>query len=248
MQSYEDATLTELQNGYIRGTDGALICLSCGQRFETGEVYPFGEHFYTAERALQQHLQEQHADRLEELLRGSSEILSLTDKQKELLTLFYKGLSDKETAAQLSISPSTVRHQRFMFRERAKAAKLYLAVWSLVEERKNKQQAQILPVHKGAIMVDDRYNITETEYEKILGNVFESLKPLKLKIFSAKEKKKIVILRKLAEQFEAGRNYTEKEVNDILGNIYADYAMLRRYLIEYGYLERTRDCSRYWRK
>ena len=97
-------------------------------------------------------------------------------------------------------------------------------------------------------MVDDRYNITETEYEKSLGNVFESLKPLKLKIFSAKEKKKIVILRKLAEQFEAGRNYTEKEVNDILGNIYADYAMLRRYLIEYGYLERTRDCSRYWRK
>ena len=99
MQSYEDATLTELQNGYIRGTDGALICLSCGQRFETGEVYPFGEHFYTAERALQQHLQEQHADHLEELLCGSSEILSLTDKQKELLTLFYKGLSDKETAA-----------------------------------------------------------------------------------------------------------------------------------------------------
>ena len=79
-------------------------------------------------------------------------------------------------------------------------------------------------------------------------SVFESLEPLKLKVFSSKEKKKIVILRKLAEQFQPGRKYTEKEVNEILGAVYDDYAMLRRYLIEYGYMERTKDCSSYWLK
>ena len=50
------------------------------------------------------------------------------------------------------------------------------------------------------------------------------------------------------EQFEPGRTYTEKEVNGILRDIFDDYVTLRRYLIEYGFLERTRDCRTYWRR
>lgn len=248
MCKIENAVLEDLINGFTRGTAGTLTCLSCGKTFEQGEVYPCSGHFFTAERALGLHLQENHPDRFSELLNSGSKYLSLTENQIKLLTLFHAGASDKEIANQLGISSSTVRHQRFMFRERAKAAKLYLAVWTMVEAKKNNQQADLLPVHKGATMVDERYSITEEEYQKILGNVFESLEPLKLKVFSSKEKKKIVILRKLAEQFQPGRKYTEKEVNEILGAVYDDYAMLRRYLIEYGYMERTKDCSSYWLK
>ena len=97
-------------------------------------------------------------------------------------------------------------------------------------------------------MIDDRYMITEEERQKILGNVFSSLEPLKLKVLSAKEKKKIVILTKIVEQFEEGRNYTEPEVNEILMGIYPDYVSLRRHLIEYGFMERTPDGGRYWKK
>lgn len=97
-------------------------------------------------------------------------------------------------------------------------------------------------------MVDERYEITEDEYQKILGNVFESLDPLRLKVFSSKEKKKIATLRRISEVFEPNKEYSEKEINETLKAIYPDFATLRRYLVEYGYMVRTPDCKRYWRK
>jgi hypothetical protein len=97
-------------------------------------------------------------------------------------------------------------------------------------------------------MVDQRYEITEAENQKILSHVFYSLEPLKLKVFSSKEKKKIVILRRIAEQFEKNKQYTEKEVNSILVDIFEDYCTIRRYLIEYGYMGRTKDGRAYWRE
>lgn len=97
-------------------------------------------------------------------------------------------------------------------------------------------------------MVDERYVITQEENEKILQDAFFSLEPLRLRSFPKKEKKKIAVLRKITEQFERGKQYTEHEINEILSNIHMDYATLRRYLIEYGYFERTRDCKLYWVK
>ena len=94
-------------------------------------------------------------------------------------------------------------------------------------------------------MVDARYEITQQEEQKILSTVFASMQPLRLKTFPPKEKKKVVILRTIAKEFEEGIRYSEVQVNEILKDIYPDYVTLRRYLIEYGYLERTRDGSAY---
>lgn len=63
-----------------------------------------------------------------------------------------------------------------------------------------------------------------------------------------REKRKLVVLSAIAEQFKPGRQYTEKEVNRLLGRIYEDFPYLRRLLIEYGFLERTASGSAYWRK
>ena len=57
----------------------------------------------------------------------------------------------------------------------------------------------------------------------------------------------MVILRAIAQEFEQGKTYTERQVNEILKEIFPDYVTLRRYLIEYGYLRRTRDGSAYWK-
>ena len=97
-------------------------------------------------------------------------------------------------------------------------------------------------------MVDARYEITQQEEQKILSTVFASMQPLRLKTFPPKEKKKVVILRTIAKEFEEGIRYSEVQVNEILKDIYPDYVTLRRYLIEYDYLERTRDGSAYWKK
>ena len=95
-------------------------------------------------------------------------------------------------------------------------------------------------------MDDDRFLITEEESKKITLGVFSSQSPLKLKVFSSKEKKKIVILRRVIQEFERGRVYSEKQVNQILKDIYGDYAILRRCLVDYGYMDRARDGSKYW--
>ena len=97
-------------------------------------------------------------------------------------------------------------------------------------------------------MVDARYEITQQEEQKILSTVFASMQPLRLKTFPPKEKKKVVILRTIAKEFEEGIRYSEVQVNEILKDIYPDYVTLRRYLIEYGYLERSRDGPAYWKK
>ena len=103
-----------------------------------------------------------------------------------------------------------------------------------------------MPIHNHANYVDDRYLITEPERLRILENFFSSFNPLVLKTFSTKEKNKVVILTKIAEQYEKGKTYGEKEINQILKPIYEDYMTLRRYLIMYGFMERAKDGSKYW--
>ncbi|MNW69193.1 hypothetical protein D3C74_481460 [compost metagenome] len=49
-------------------------------------------------------------------------------------------------------------------------------------------------------------------------------------------------------RFDAKKKYSEKEVNEILRTVDSDYATLRRYLIEYGFIDRKDDGSLYWVK
>ncbi|MGD9935397.1 MAG: pyridoxal 5'-phosphate synthase glutaminase subunit PdxT [Dehalococcoidia bacterium] len=53
----------------------------------------------------------------------------------------------------------------------------------------------------------------------------------------------------LAPRFDAGHGYSEREVNALLDrhHTFNDSALLRRVLFDWGYLERERDGSRYWR-
>jgi hypothetical protein len=67
--------------------------------------------------------------------------------------------------------------------------------------------------------------------------------------------KRLVVLDHLAGLFEPGRRYTEAEVNQTLGAWHSDYASLRRYLVDEGFLRRAdetdpstgRSVKRYWR-
>ncbi len=54
----------------------------------------------------------------------------------------------------------------------------------------------------------------------------------RLKQIPVQQKKKDVILRYLAQQFEPGRAYAEQEVNFLLLNYHEDYATLRRALVD----------------
>lgn len=54
-----------------------------------------------------------------------------------------------------------------------------------------------------------------------------------------------VFLDMIAEDFRLGEVYSEREANTILYGWYSDWALLRRLLIDHGYL--ARDHGRYWR-
>lgn len=225
----------------------------CGREFQAGEVFPFDGRFFEAARAVGLHIKKDHGNMLNILTSYDKKYTGITENQKALLETFHEGLSDNEIAKKTGVVAATIRHQRFVFRERAKQAKLYLAIYEIVEnavtdKKSHNPNNDLVLVHSGARMVDDRYSVTLAEEAQIISSSFESLEPLKLKLFSPKEKKKIVILRKITEQFSKDVKYSEKEINSILKPIYEDYATIRRYLIEYGFMERTKDCKEYWLK
>lgn len=61
-------------------------------------------------------------------------------------------------------------------------------------------------------------------------------------------KTKILILGYLAEKFDENKIYNEKEVNEMINtwHTFGDYFILRRLLIDYKFLERTSDGTKYW--
>jgi hypothetical protein len=60
-----------------------------------------------------------------------------------------------------------------------------------------------------------------------------------------KRSKRVIVLQRVALEFEPGRRYDEKEVNVVVGRFFNDYAALRRYLVDEGFLDR--DHGVYWR-
>ncbi len=238
---FSDASLEELQRGYL-STSLAFRCLGCGMEFELGRVYPLSDAFYDAQSAVSRHIQAAHGSAFEILLGLDKEQTGLTERQAELLSLFKSGLADSQIASKLGgISPSTVRNHRAALREKARQAKLFLSLFELSEKSSSPDASMVKP-HAGAPFVDQRFDITQEESEAVLSKYFPGKCLLK---FPAKEKHKLPILRKMACLFEAGRSYTELEVNSIIRPVYADCATIRRYLIEYGFMERNPDCSDY---
>ena len=61
----------------------------------------------------------------------------------------------------------------------------------------------------------------------------------------AQRKKRLAVLRWLAEDFQPGRRYDEAEVNRIISRRHPDFATLRRYLVDEELMQRER--SIYWR-
>jgi hypothetical protein len=57
--------------------------------------------------------------------------------------------------------------------------------------------------------------------------------------------KRLVVLDQLAQRFEPGERYSETEVNNRLREAHVDVALLRRYLVDEGFL--SREAGVYWR-
>lgn len=91
---------------------------------------------------------------------------------------------------------------------------------------------------------DDRIAVTQDEADAIERMY---LRPDgTLSRIPARQKHKLVILRRLAARFSPGRRYSQVEVNGLLAAAHPDYAELRRWLVDYGFMRREPDGSSYW--
>ncbi len=96
-------------------------------------------------------------------------------------------------------------------------------------------------------MIKDKYNVTKEEREKVITNYFKVENGIEiLSTLPSKEKKKVIVLNYIMKNFKASRKYDHKQIKQKLEMIYFDYATIRRHLVDYGFMERTRDCKYYW--
>jgi len=91
---------------------------------------------------------------------------------------------------------------------------------------------------------------TEAWESKVLNNYLESnpnnLEGVqRLKEIPNNRKKRLVILKWLANKFEPGVEYSEQMVNEILSRYHPDYTTLQRDLISYKFIQQ--EGGRYWR-
>jgi hypothetical protein len=243
---HDSVTLTELIAGYSE-TDHSFDCLFCGQATKKGHVYSQGEDLVDAELALKHHLAEVHGSVFHALLALGKKGTGLSDTQRALLGHFYTGLTDKEIQPLAGgISLSTIRNHRFTLREKARQAKVFLALMDLLEKSSQDPAARFIEIPGRMSAADERFAITQAEYRKIIHRHFPDGPDGRIARFPRKQKRKVAVLIQILKRFDKARRYTQTEVNEILATVSEDYTTLCRYLIDYGFLGRNRDGSEYW--
>ncbi|AKN33858.1 transcriptional regulator [Clostridium carboxidivorans P7] len=245
-----DASIEEVKKGYVE-LEESYKCIICEEEFTKGRIYEIDSMLYDSKKATELHISEKHGSTLEYLLDMNPSFIGISQVQRELLVLIASGLTDKEIAVKLGVAQSTIRNHRYKLREKEKQARLFLSVMELISSN-TKKKVNILDkdilcdAHKTATTIDDRYNITDNERESTIKNYIDENGAIKT--FPSREKKKIIVLSEIVKNFSKGKKYSEKEINRILQRINEDYATTRRALIEYGFMERSNDCSSYWVK
>lgn len=184
---------------------------------------------YDAKKATEFHIGKSHGSSLEYLLGLNNTFTGISEIQRELLLLIASGVSDKEIALKQGVAQSTIRNHRYKLREKEKQARLFLAMMELISSNTKKKvnildEDTLCDAHKTATTIDDRYNVTDKERESIIKNYMNENG--EIKIYPAKEKKKIVVLAEVTKNLLKETKYSEKEINRILKRVYEDYATI----------------------
>lgn len=164
-----------------------------------------------------------------------------------LALLTQRPHSGKELAEAMGLSPSTIAHHMAILKrsglvrvQREDASHIYeLQLSPLFEASQKLLGGQRFGAKEGPYAEE----ASESPSDKVLSAYFENGH---LKAIPAQLKKRLIVLEKLAEEFERGRTYTEKEVNEILKGFHPDCATLRRELVNYKFLARDNKTGTYW--
>lgn len=253
-EEFWEKSIEDLKRGYCFDSEKNLfICLICGREYEDGIIYKSEEKYIQAEKAIKMHIMEEHINPFFEYLKLGKIYTGLSDVQTILMKMFYEGIPDKEIVKKTSSSStSTIRNQRFAIKEKYKQAKVLVAIYELLEERRRlnhiKNDDELIEIPRTVNNIDQRFAISQADRNSVMERYFDRDMNLVIKEFPAKEKRKIIILQQIMTNFEYQHVYTEKQVNEIIKKYYEDYSTVRRYLIQYGFLDRDSAQGTYWVK
>jgi ArsR family transcriptional regulator len=147
----------------------------------------------------------------------------------------------EELAAILGLTPATVSHHLskladvgLLTSEKEQYYQVYSPAGQMLEKTLEEMVRLPQPGVRGSV-AEDAYR------EKVLRTFF---KHGRLTQIPAQQKKRLVVLEHLVQEFEPGRAYPERKVNHILLDFNEDVATLRREMIDHGLMTREKGIYR----
>lgn len=184
------------------------------------------------------HLNAAHLGALVPLLAAGG----LTANQQRLMQAFAAGMTDKQIAAQQGVTASTIRQQKYRFRQKAAQAELFLAQYQAVFGQPT--ASELMPVPKPA----QNMAITTDQYENTLAKALSySADHPQIKHWPKAEAARVCLCARITEDFAIDQRYSLAETNAMLDAWYPDHSLLARYLVDYSFMARTTDGRQYWR-
>lgn len=151
--------------------------------------------------------------------------------------------SVEELAELLALKPPTVSHHLARLRRLGLVrmrAEGNTHVYELDEDVLRTWSQELLSEERVTSLAED-VDVDAWE-RKVLGDFFEDGR---LREIPARQKKRLVVLRWLADHFRPGERYAEAQVNELLGRYHPDFATLRRMLVDEELMQRGGGL--YWR-
>ncbi|MGX6978557.1 DUF2087 domain-containing protein [Vagococcus elongatus] len=229
--------IEQLSNGYDYRNE-SYFCNYCESIFKEEMIYPLDEELLTAKGAMKHHLLTEHGGNFFALMEKDHKTFGLTEVQLAMLSCFYQNISDNDMAKMFNITPATVRNHRFKLNEKKNQAIHFLSLVSIID--KSLEEGKL-----GIQSFDQRFNITKHDREKALKNFIDP-ETKRITIIPRKEKTKIILLQYLITALP-NKTFSEQEINLFLKKYVDDFASIRRYLVDYGLLARTKDGKIYWK-
>lgn len=144
----------------------------------------------------------------------------------------------EELASIIKLSAGTISHHLSILTKvglLVSKKEQYYQTYSLVEGVLDKSLEDMV-----AMPQPDLVNDVETDAftQKVLTTFFKGGRLIKI---PSQQKKLLVVLAEIVTAFEEGKTYTEREVNIIIADFNDDFATLRRALVTFEFLKRTKD-------
>ncbi len=166
---FKELTVEELTRGYIRSEEkDAYICIFCGETFSEGIIFKKGERFVTAQRAVKEHVAEEHGGAFNGLIDLDKQISGLSDIQKNILRGLYEEKDNKTLGREMGISDATVRTHKFNIQKMKREARILLAILENIENENLKNERAVIEEQLNKDAAGQRHGTDDLSVERSL--------------------------------------------------------------------------------